>query len=200
MNTPIDVSKVVLRTERLVLRPWRQSDLQDLYSIASMDGVGQMCGWHPHTRIDESQAMLDKLISGKTAFALERNGHVIGMLGIPRYNEEAFPQFDGLQCRELSFILSKNEWGQGLMPEAVREVIRYLFEDIGLDVIFCGHFVFNRRSARLQEKLGFHLCGFTKYQTRMGTVEDNRVNFMTRDEWLERRALEIAVSQRSHHL
>ena len=187
MNPPIDISQIVLRTQRLTLRSWRQEDLEDLYAFASQDGVGQMCGWRPHTTLQESQAMLDGLIANRIAFALEREGKAIGTLGIPRYNEEAFPQFDALRCRELSFILSRDYWGQGLMPEAVREVIRYLFEDVRLDVIFCGHFVFNQRSAHLQEKLGFHLCGYTRYHTKMGTVEDNRVNYMTREEWLQRR-------------
>ena len=44
MNTPIDISNVVLTTERLVLRPWRETDLEDLYEFAKVDGVGQMAG------------------------------------------------------------------------------------------------------------------------------------------------------------
>ncbi len=186
MNVPIDISQITLRTERLILRPWRQEDLADLFAYTSMDGVGQMCGWAPHTALSQAQDMLDRLIRNRNAFALEYEGRVIGTLGIPSYNEESFPQFDQLRGRELSFILSKDYWGRGLMPEAVREVMRYLFEDVGLDILFCGHFVFNQRSAHLQEKLGFHLCGYTKYHTRMGTTEDNRVNMLTREEWLRR--------------
>ena len=184
MNPEIDISQVVLRTERLTLRPWRQTDLQDLFAFASQSGVGEMCGWRPHTAIEESQRMLDALIAGKISFALEYQDKAIGMLGIPKYDEAHFPQFDDLRCRELSFILNRDYWGRGIMPEAVNAVIRYLFENIGIDVIFCGHFVYNKRSARLQEKLGFHLCGYTKYHTRIGTIEDNQVNYMTREEWL----------------
>ena len=44
MNPPIDISNVVLTTERLVLRPWRETDLEDLYEYAKVDGVGQMAG------------------------------------------------------------------------------------------------------------------------------------------------------------
>ena len=42
MNPEIDISNVILKTERLLIRPWRQSDLDDFYSYASVDGVGQM--------------------------------------------------------------------------------------------------------------------------------------------------------------
>lgn len=188
MNPPIDISSVILHTDRLTLRPWKSSDLNDLYDFASQDGVGQMCGWYPHTSLEESQTMLDAMIERKNSLALEYQGKVIGMLGIPKYDEKSFPQFSDLRCRELSFILSKDHWGHGLMPEAVREVIRYLFVEAGLDVVFCGHFVFNQRSARLQEKLGFHLCGYTEYHTRMGTTEKNRVNYMTREEWMNQQS------------
>ena len=186
MNPAIDISHVVLYTQRLMLRPWRPDDLEDLYAFASQDGVGQMCGWNPHKSIEESEKMLRGLIEGKIALALIYQDKAIGTLGIPKYDEAHFPQFIDLRCRELSFMLNRDYWGHGLMPEAVNEVIRFLFEDIGLDVIFCGHFVFNTRSAHLQEKLGFHLCGYTKYHTRIGTIEDNQVNYMTKEEWLQR--------------
>lgn len=46
MNTEIDISNVTLHTDRMILRPWRQADLDDLYAYASVDGVGQMAGWN----------------------------------------------------------------------------------------------------------------------------------------------------------
>ena len=44
MNAKIDISNVVIKTERLLLRPWRKSDLDDFYHYARVDGVGQMAG------------------------------------------------------------------------------------------------------------------------------------------------------------
>lgn len=46
MNKPIDISTVILQTDRLILRPWQESDLNDFYEYASVDGVGQMAGIH----------------------------------------------------------------------------------------------------------------------------------------------------------
>ena len=51
MNKQIDITGVVLMTERLTLRPWRESDLNDFYEYASVAGVGQMAGWNPHKSI-----------------------------------------------------------------------------------------------------------------------------------------------------
>ena len=48
MNKQIDITNVVLKTNHLTLRPFRDSDLQDLYEYAKVDGVGQMAGWAPH--------------------------------------------------------------------------------------------------------------------------------------------------------
>ena len=48
MNANIDISNVVLSSERLTLRAFNQNDLMDFYQYAGVDGVGQMAGWSPH--------------------------------------------------------------------------------------------------------------------------------------------------------
>ena len=185
MNVEIDITNVVLTTERLTLRPWLLSDLDDLYEYASVDGVGQMAGWKPHESREEALEILRRFIDRKRTFALEYGGKVIGSLGIERYNEEQFPEFAGKRCREIGYVLSKAYWGRGLMPEAVRAVMEYLFDEVKLDAIFCGHFLRNRQSARVQEKCGFRHYAFCKYETQTGTVEDDEINVIFREEYLK---------------
>ena len=184
MNTPVDISDVTLKSERLIIRPWRRSDLDDFFEYASVDGVGQMAGWKPHENKEVSQKILDHFIEGKKTFALEYEGKVIGSLGIEKYDEEKYPELKDSKAREIGYVLSKDYWGKSLMPEAVKEVIRYLFEDVGLDAILCGHFLWNRQSGRVQEKCGFRHYAFGTYETRYGTVEQDETNIMTREEWL----------------
>lgn len=184
MNPEIDISNVILKTERLLIRPWRQSDLDDFYSYASVDGVGQMAGWKPHKSKEESKIILDMFISHKKTFALEYQGKVIGSVGIEKYNETHFPEFENKKCREIGYVLSKEYWGQGLMPEALKEVIRFLFENANLDVIFCGHFLWNKQSHRVQEKSGFKHYAFDTYETAFGTTEENEVNILKREDWV----------------
>ena len=186
MNAEIDISKVVLTTERLILRPWRLDDLDDFYEYASVDGVGQMAGWKPHENKEESIEILRRFVDGKRTFALEYEGKVIGSLGIELYNEEKFPEFAEKRCREIGYVLSRAYWGRGLMPEAVQKVTEYLFEEVKLDVIFCGHFLRNHQSARVQEKCGFHHYAFGKYETRLGTVEDDETNVIYQEEYARR--------------
>lgn len=171
MNAFIDISKVVLRTERLILRPWQQEDLEDFYEYASVDGVGQMAGWLPHESKETTQMILDSFILHKKTFALELDGKAIGSLGIETYNEENFPELAGLQGRSIGYVLSKNYWGQGLMPEAVKAVLRYLFEDTKLDFVMISHFEWNRQSRRVIEKSGFTYLRTDIHETRYGTKE-----------------------------
>ena len=106
MNAEIDVSDVTLHTPRLTLRPWRQTDLQDLYAYASDPEVGPMAGWKPHESPEESQMILDRFVSGRKTFALEYRGRVVGSLGIEGYDEARYPEFSELRVRELGFVLA----------------------------------------------------------------------------------------------
>ena len=159
MNAQIDISNVVLKTKRLILRPFELSDLDDFYEYASVDGVGEMAGWCHHKNKEESLEILNKFINDKRTFAIVFNNKVIGSLGIEKYNDNFLKEFDNLKVRQIGYVLSKDYWGLGIMPEAVNEVIKYLFNDVNLDLILCGHFDFNTQSRRVQEK-----CGFIHYK------------------------------------
>lgn len=160
MNAKIDVTGVVLETERLLLRGWKEEDLSDFYEYARVDGVGQMAGWLPHRSMEESERILERFMEGKKTFALvqKEEGKVIGSLGIEEYGER-LSEFDSYRGREIGFVLSKDYWGRGYMTEAVQAVIAYLFDELQLDFLLCGHFDRNARSARVQEK-----CGFVPYR------------------------------------
>ena len=173
MNPYIDISAVELITDRLTLRPWRESDLSDFYEYASMDGVGQMAGWIPHRNVAESRKILEHFIRQKCVFAVEYQGKVIGSVGVDAYNEEAYPELAPYYGREIGYVLSKAYWGKGLMPEAVRAVCGYLFCKAGLDFLLVGHFDWNTRSRRVIEKCGFTYIRTIKYETRYETVENS---------------------------
>ena len=173
MNAPIDISRVILNTERLVLRPWREADLEDFYEYAKVDGVGQMAGWLPHETIEVSREILSHFIEGKRTFALQYGGKVIGSLGIEHYKEDEFPLLDSLRGRSIGYVLSKDYRGQGLMPEAVKAVINWLFNEEHLDFIIVGHFDRNTQSKRVVEKCGFQYVKATKFKTRYDTVENS---------------------------
>lgn len=180
MNAPIDISRVVLQTDRLLLRCWRETDLHDFYAYARVDGVGQPADWPPHKSLADTKAIPDTFIKEKTTFALEHRGHVIGSLGIEEYHRENFPELEPLAGRALGYALSKDYWGQGLMPEAVRAVTDYLFRVQKLDFLLLGHFVWNHQSARVAEKCGFRYSKTCTHVNQYGKTEATRQNILCR--------------------
>ena len=175
MNATIDVTNIRIETPRLILRPWEESDLADFYEYASVEGVGEMAGWCHHKSVEESGMILDMFIRGKKTLALElkENGKVIGSLGL----EEMRPDpVEGEKLgREIGYVLSKDYWGRGLMPEAVQAVIDYCFNVLQLDYLTCGHFVQNMQSRKVIEKAGFTYLGESTFETMYETVEINRI-------------------------
>lgn len=175
MNIPVDISNIVLMTERLILRPWRETDVDDMYEYASVDGVGQMAGWTPHKNREESLEIIHMFMNEKKTFAIEYQGKVIGSLGIETYHEEELEEYNYLKGREIGFVLSKDYWGQGLMPETVNRVIQYMFEEVGVDFLCCTHFLTNAQSARVQGK-----CGF-KYVKQVNRTRELILNMLTKE-------------------
>ena len=182
MNAEFRINGVRLETDRLVLRPFEMSDLNDFYEYASVEGVGEMAGWRHHESRQKSLEILELFISEDKTFAicLKENGKVIGSLGVERYGmEEALTEFDGYTGREIGYVLGKDYWGRGIMPEAVKAVIGYLFEVCDLDFLTCGYYDFNSRSKRVQEKCGFKPYRKLKMETRLGTEEPGVLNLLT---------------------
>jgi len=174
MNAQFDVNGVILETERLILRPWQISDLDDFYEYASVPGVGERAGWPHHENKDKSLEILNKFINEKKTVAIcfKETGKVIGSLGIEKYNpEDRLKEFSNLKGREIGYVLSKDYWRQGLMTEAVKKVISYLFNDLDYDFLLCGAYDFNKESKRVQEKCGFIPYRKLIFDTILGTKE-----------------------------
>jgi ribosomal-protein-alanine N-acetyltransferase len=168
MNVKINVNEKTIKTERLILRPFKETDLNDFYEYASVEGVGENAGWIHHKSIDESKIILKMFIDEKKTFALEYFGKVIGSLGIEKYHENEFPELQVLKGREIGCVLSKDYWGHGLMPEAIQSVIKWLFNELELDFLVYGHSVSNNQSKRVAEKCGFKFVKDCLYDLQTG--------------------------------
>ena len=80
----IDISKIVIETERLILRSFVDADLTDFFTYASVPGVGEMAGWNYHKSIETSKEILQSFLEEKQVFAIfhKVENKVIGSLGI----------------------------------------------------------------------------------------------------------------------
>lgn len=176
MNKQIDITGAVITTERLKLQPFKLEDLDDFYAYASVDGVGQWAGWLPHKDKEETLRILNRFIKNKKTFAIVYENKVIGSLGIERYDEKELPEFKNKMGREIGYVLAKDHWGKGLMSEAVKAVVDWLFQQKNLDFIVCGNFIENHRSQRVWEKCGFTFYKYGRYITQYGAVKETMIS------------------------
>ena len=154
VDVVIDITHVQIETDRTILRAWKDTDLNDLYEYASVDGVGEKAGWKHHESIEDSRNILRIFTSSKDEFAItdKKNGKVIGSLGLHRSWANDDSEFADLKLKDIGYVLSKDYWGKGLMPEAVSAVISFCFNEQGLDAVTSGHSPANHQSKRVIEK------------------------------------------------
>ena len=174
MNAEFDITGVRLETERLILREWNLDDVDDMFEYASVPDVGERAGWKPHPNREESLYRVKHFIEEKHTFAIvyKENNKVIGSVGVEFYGlEDKLIEFDSYKGREIGYVLSKDYWGRGIMPEAVKAVNNYLFNELDYDFLLCGYYEFNSQSRRVQEKCGFVPYRKLVFDTQLGTKE-----------------------------
>ena len=144
-----------LTTGRLILREWRETDSKDLQEYAKSDLVGPNAGWPPHKDEEESKAIIQMFIKNNDSYAivLKEENKVIGGIGL--HNRKPDDSLSDLNQREIGYVLNPKYWGKGIVPEAVNCLINYGFNDMNLDLIWCGHYDFNNKSKRVVEKCNF---------------------------------------------
>lgn len=169
MDIIIDVTDIVIDTPRLVLRAWRESDLEDFFAYASVPGVGEMAGWPHHETMDTTREILKSFMDGKATFALveRQSSQVIGSLGLHTSWANDDDRYRHLHTKEIGYVLAKEHWGKGLMPEAVQAVIADCFANRDVEALTCGHFLKNSQSKRVIEKCGF---SFVKQDTYVSSA------------------------------
>lgn len=179
---------ITLQTQRLVLRPWRESDAASLYAFASDPDVGPAAGWPAHQSVEESAQVIRDVLCAPETFAItlresDDPDAPVGAIGL--MIGEASDLAIGSDQAELGYWIAKPLWGKGYMPEAVREVMRHGFSDLGLAAIWAGHSDDNDQSRRVQEKTGFSFQRSIKDRPRkqVGDYKTEDVNWITRDEW-----------------
>ncbi|MTI67007.1 MAG: GNAT family N-acetyltransferase [Firmicutes bacterium] len=144
-----------LNTDRLILRKWKETDSKDLYEYAKSELVGPNAGWPPHKNEEESKKIIKMFIENNDTYAivLKSENKVIGGIGL--HNRKPDDSLSNLKQREIGYVLNPKYWGRGITPEAVNCLIEYGFNELDLDLIWCGHYDFNHNSKRVNEKCGF---------------------------------------------
>lgn len=149
-----------IETERLILRRFKLSDAQNMFdNYCRREKVTEFMSWAPHKSVDDTKAYLedcvlpeyDKDNAYRWAIVWKENDEVIGAIDVYESDERR-------RRAELGWCLSDDYWGRGIMPEAAKCVVEYLFF-VGYERIQATHHVENKKSGRVMEKIGMKCEG-----------------------------------------
>lgn len=172
----------------MILRPWTEADAPELYKYAKDERIGPIAGWPPHTSVENSLEIIRTVFAAPETYAvvLKSTGKPVGSAGIMFKDNASAPLAENEA--EIGYWIGVPYWGQGLIPEAVRCLLRRCFVDLGLRAVWCGYYDGNEQSKRVQEK-----CGFVYHHTGapapspLGDVRVEHFTRMTRAQWQDMR-------------
>lgn len=174
----------MLETTRLLLRPWQEKDAESLCEYAKDPDVGPPAGWPPHTGVENSREVIRNVLSAPETYAVcMKDGKPIGSVGLKLKGHTDITDRED-EC-ELGYWIGKPFWGQGLIPEACRELLRHAFEDLGMRAVWCGYYEGNEKSRRVQEKLGF-VYQYTTENLDVNLLNEKRTghtSLLTAENW-----------------
>ena len=174
----------VLETERLRLRPFTLDDEAAVFALASDPDVARFMRFEAHRTFADTRAFLELVLQhyGRSepfawAIVSREDGRLIGSCGFPKQN-------DMRNSAEIGYWLGKPYWGRGYAVEAARALVRFGFEEMGLDRVEAKCFVENRAGHRVIEKLGMNFEGTDRSEMIKGQSPELRVYSVGRQEWL----------------
>ena len=173
-----------LETERLLLRKMRLDDARAMFAYASDPEVTRYVLFETHRSIEDSEAFLRLAVEGYErgdfggwGVVLKDSGAFVGTCGVDYGYAPEHAR------AELGYVLSREHWGKGLMPEAVRAVIRFGFGRMELNRIQARCIAENTASARVMEKAGMTYEGtLREYQLIKGAYRDMKFYSILRRE------------------
>ena len=187
-----------LRTERLLLRPFKLEDVDDVLAYASDPEWARFLPLsQPYTRRDAEEFVARSLLESwetHPTFATVLAASVIGGINL---------RVDAVNdTGELGYGLARSHWGKGLAAEAAQAVIDWAFQSYGLAKIFARADIRNERSWHLMEKLGMTREGLLRKHVRSNVPSGGRIDDvyygLLRHEWEQCRVC-CGPSPGGHH-
>ena len=168
----------MMETERILLRPWRETDAETLYKYASDPEVGPRAGWPPHRSKDESLDVIRRFFLNDCTWAivLKETGEVIGCVG---YHTASSSNLKIEKDQgEVGYWVARPYWDNGICTEALRMVIDHCFREEGYTALWGSHFTTNPASGRVMEKCGFMDTGEQTTHPNLEIGSDRPVRVM----------------------
>lgn len=173
-----------LESDRLMLRKMSLEDAPDLFEYASDPEVAQYTTWHPHQSLKDSHIFLNSILekyqtheSFNWGIIHKDDGKLIGTCGFVHWVRSH-------HYAEIGYALSRPYWGQGYMPEAVKAVLAFAFQETDLNRIEAECKLPNHASATVMEKVGMKYEGILRQQMlNKGRFHDMKLYAILREDW-----------------
>lgn len=172
-----------LVTTRLILRPFTLDDAPTVKELVGEWEIAETTGSIPHPYeqemaegwISTHQEFFDKGEAVSLAITLKPEGTLAGTIGIHLNNTH--------RLAEMGYWIGKPYWNQGYCTEAAREMLRYAFEELGLNRVQAQHMTKNPASGRVMQKIGMKYEGTLRQSLfRWGKFEDAAMYSMLQEE------------------
>ena len=146
-------------SQRLLLRPWHETDAEILYYYAKDEEVGPRAGWAPHQSVDESRDVINNVFHNATTWAivLRETDKVVGAIGYGPSCDCDLPARPDEPT--VGYWVGKEYWNQGICTESLALLIDRIVNHTGIKSLVSGHYVDNPASGRVMEKCGFVATG-----------------------------------------
>lgn len=176
-----------LTTARLILRPWKISDAEDLYMYARDERIGPVAGWPPHLSADESAEIIKTVFAQPEVYAvvLKETDQAIGCIGIMIGDNSNYTHSE--REGEVAYWIGVPYWGRGMIPEALKRIIQHAFLTLGLTDLWCVFFAENQNSKRAQAKCGFkqEYVLQNQFNEFLQEYREEEVWRLTKTDWLK---------------
>ncbi|GEP19927.1 GNAT family N-acetyltransferase [Pediococcus argentinicus] len=144
-----------LETERLILRPVNLDDVNDMFEYMSDPEVAHFVTFDVHKDVEECRdSVLGYFMANPTGKWAIEDKHLHKMIGTIDMRID-----ESTKSAEIGYVLNRSFWGQGIMPEAARELLQVGFDELGLNRIFATYNAKNTKSGRVMQKIGMQKEG-----------------------------------------
>ncbi|MGB0897314.1 MAG: GNAT family N-acetyltransferase [Flavobacteriaceae bacterium] len=152
-----------IETERLILRPVEDADLQGMFELDSDPEVHKYLGNMPISTLDQAQEGIDYLKQqyaergiGRWAVVLKETNEFMGWCGI-KYLKESEQMNGVFNVYELGYRFIPKFWGKGYATESAQAWVDYMFNEAGVKSLYAAADIPNKGSVNVLQKVGFQI-------------------------------------------
>lgn len=175
----------ILRSKRLILRPFNGKDAEDVFEFASNAEVTKYLTWYPHTQLSQSEQVIQELYmmhEGTFAIELVSENKCIGCIDLRVDQDHEKASF--------GYVLNQQYWNKGYMSEALMLILEFAFEKLHLNRVEATHYRNNEASGQVMKKCGMSYEGTGIEEQKIKGVYVDVLHYaIVKKDWIKQQAI-----------